>query len=405
MKSPLDNDLNKVYESFNQNHNHLREKLMASLPHSPKHHKQAGRISHLLAFTGETIMRNKITKLAAAAVIIIAVILGINYIGGSPDGTSVAWANITRRLNDVDHVHFYEVENHENSFPSIREGWYAHGQLRSRSCGGYGSYGGYQSFDNGKTYKIFDRHNNVTAIGKSDLSKHKTFFEAITEGILSLDFSQFNNKTPEFVSSDFLIYDFEPPTRESGWIEKISVTVGRNSLMPIQIKTYFKIEKWYCVSHLLLFDYEEPEKPLEFFEPPTETKPPHGVGRVILGGDPVEIEVNNSPGIKKAIVRLHEKFDGPAKDLLIPYRERYEITGGPIYFMEMTFIIDEGYRSITAKRCPLWPNQGVKAALGGDNWPDGKHRNVRYTPVLKATDKDNEFILELSCWLRTKYQF
>ncbi len=401
MKTPLDNDLNKVYESFYQNHNHLHQKLMASLPHSIKQHKRAGRISHLLAFTGGTIMKNGITKLAAAAVIIITVMLGINYIGGSPDGASVGWANITRRLNDVDHVHFYEVTSNENSFPSVSEGWYAHGKLRSRSCGGYGSYGAYQSFDNGKTYKIFDRHNNVTVVAKSRLDKRKTFFEAITEGILSFVFSQFNNKKPTLVSSDFLIYNFDPPEKFD-WIEKISVTVGRNSLMPIQIKTYYKIEKWYCVSDLLLFDYEEPEKPVEFFEPPTKTKPPHGIGQVILGGEPVEIEVHNSPGIKKAIVRLHEKFDGPAEDLLIPYRERYKITGGPIYFMEITFIIDEGYRSITAKKCPLWLNQGVKAALGGDNWPDGKHRNIRYTPVLKATDKDNEFILELSCWLRTK---
>ncbi|MCP4258814.1 MAG: hypothetical protein GY774_15125 [Planctomycetes bacterium] len=404
MKKPLDKDLNKVYESFNQNHNHLRQKLMDSLPHSIKQYRRTGRISHLLAFTGEIIMKSRITKFAAAAVIIIAVMLGINYIGGSPDGASVAWSNIIRPLNDVDHVHFFEVQTHENSFPSVREGWYSHGKIRSRSCGGYGSYGAYQSFDDGETYKIFDRHNNITVIAKSRLDRRKTFYEAITEGIMSYVFSQFSNKKPELVSSDFLIYNFDPP-ENFDWIEKISVTVGKNSLMPIQIKTYYKVEKWYCVSDLMLFDYEELEKPIEFFDPPTETKPPHSIGRVILGGEPVEIEVNNSPGIKKAIVRLHEKFDGPVEDILIPYRGRYEITGGPIYFMEITFIIDEGYRSITAKRCPLWPGQGVKAALGGDNWPDGKHRNIRYTPVLKATDKENEFILELSCWLRTKYQF
>jgi hypothetical protein len=350
------------------------------------------------------IMNIKITKFAAAAIIITSVIVSINYLGGLPDGTSVVWANVTRQLNDVDHVHFYEIQTYENSFPSVGEGWYAHRKVRSRSCGGYGSYGAYQSFDNGKTLKVFDRHNNVTVVAKSRLDKRKTFFESITEGVFSYVFSQFNNKKPESVSSDFLIYNFDPPEKFD-WIEKISVTVGRNSLMPIQIKTYYKIEKWYCVSDLMLFDYEEPEKPEEFFNPPVETKPPHGIGRVILGGDPVEIEVNNSPGIKKAIVRLYEKFDGPVEDLLLPYRERYKITGGPVYFMEITFVIDEGYRSVTAKKCPLWLNQGVKAALGGDNWPDGKHRNIRYTPVLKATDKNNEFILELSCWLRTKYEF
>ena len=32
MKLPLDNDLNKAYEAFNQKHDQLRDKLMASLP-------------------------------------------------------------------------------------------------------------------------------------------------------------------------------------------------------------------------------------------------------------------------------------------------------------------------------------------------------------------------------------
>ncbi len=350
------------------------------------------------------IMKVRITQFVAAAAIMIAVIASINYLGGSADGSGVAWGDVARRLADVDHVHFYVVQSQEKSFPSVNEGWYAHGKLRRRSCGGYSSYGAYQSFDNGKTHRVFDRHNNMTVVTKSLLDKYRTFFEATTEGIIAFDFSRFSNKTPESVSSDFLIYDFSPP-RDYDWIEKISVIVGRNSLMPVQIKTYYKVEKWYCVSDLILFDYEEPEKPEGFFNPPTETKPPHGAGRVVLGGNPVEIEVHDSPGIKKAIVRLLEKFDGPVEDLLIPYRERYNIVGGPIYFMEITFIIDGGYRSVTAKRCPLWLNQGVKAALGGDNWPDGKHRNIRYTPVLKATDKDNEFTLELSCWLRTKYEF
>ncbi|MHC4439441.1 MAG: LolA family protein [Planctomycetota bacterium] len=44
------------------------------------------------------IMNNRITKLAAAAVIIIAVLLGINYISGSPDGASVAWADVLENI-------------------------------------------------------------------------------------------------------------------------------------------------------------------------------------------------------------------------------------------------------------------------------------------------------------------
>ncbi|NQT03536.1 MAG: hypothetical protein HQ580_16025 [Planctomycetes bacterium] len=83
MKTPLDKDLNKVYEPFKQNHNHLRQKLMASLPDRSKQHTWAGRISHLLAYTGETIMKNRITQLAAAAVIIIAIVLSIIFLDKS----------------------------------------------------------------------------------------------------------------------------------------------------------------------------------------------------------------------------------------------------------------------------------------------------------------------------------
>lgn len=106
MKTPLDKDLNKAYESFNQNHNHLRRKLMASLPHRIKHHKGAGRISNLLAFTGDTIMKNRMTQLAAAAVIIIAVMFGINYLGGSPDGASLAWADVLEKIEAAQTVMF-----------------------------------------------------------------------------------------------------------------------------------------------------------------------------------------------------------------------------------------------------------------------------------------------------------
>ncbi|MCP4612280.1 MAG: hypothetical protein GY845_26590 [Planctomycetes bacterium] len=101
MKKPLDKDLNKVYESFNQNHNHLRQKFMASLPNSIKRHKRAGRISHILAFTGETIMTSRKTKFAAAAVIIIAFLICINQFGGSVDVSSVALAQVAKNMEAI----------------------------------------------------------------------------------------------------------------------------------------------------------------------------------------------------------------------------------------------------------------------------------------------------------------
>jgi len=45
-----------------------------------------------------TIMQSRITKLAAAAVIIIAVLVGIHQFGGSVDVASVAWADVVRPI-------------------------------------------------------------------------------------------------------------------------------------------------------------------------------------------------------------------------------------------------------------------------------------------------------------------
>ncbi|MBN1974665.1 MAG: hypothetical protein JW787_13580 [Sedimentisphaerales bacterium] len=350
--------------------------------------------------TGRIFMNSRIMKLATAAIIIIIVSVGINHFSGPINFTSVAWGQIVKNIDDINYFHYYEIENREGSLPSIREGWYSNKKIKSISCSG--SQGANQIIDDGKTVKYFDLHNNVTVLNSSDIQRFGNIYEVLTDGLFSAVYSQFEDKAPTLIGDDFLIFDFEPPA-DTDWIEKISVTVGRNSLTPIQIKTYYKTEQWYSINQLLIFDYEEPQKEAAFFEPPTEIKAPNGIGRVILGGEEVEIDIIDAPGIKKAIVRLHTKFDGPSEDLPIPYRDRYELIGQPMYFMEITFILDNGYVSNTAKDCPLWLDQGVKAALGNEEvWPDKIYRNIRYTPVLRATDKQDEFILELSCWLRTK---
>jgi len=46
----------------------------------------------------ENIMRSRITKLAAAAVIVVAVLIGINQFGGRLGGTTVAWADVVEPI-------------------------------------------------------------------------------------------------------------------------------------------------------------------------------------------------------------------------------------------------------------------------------------------------------------------
>jgi hypothetical protein len=57
------------------------------------------------------IMKSSITKLAAAAAIIIAVMLGINYISGSPDGASVSWADVLENIEAARTLtYIFEIE-------------------------------------------------------------------------------------------------------------------------------------------------------------------------------------------------------------------------------------------------------------------------------------------------------
>ena len=48
-----------------------------------------------------TIMKNRITKFAAAAVILIAVMIGINQFGGSIDGAGVAWGEVLKQVENI----------------------------------------------------------------------------------------------------------------------------------------------------------------------------------------------------------------------------------------------------------------------------------------------------------------
>ncbi len=105
MKTPLDNDLNKVYEAFNQNHNHLRQTLMASLPTRSKQRKSNRLINLIQLFIGGATMKIRITKLAAAAVIIIAVILGLNFIG-RPSKSGLVFADVVQRIRKARTVTF-----------------------------------------------------------------------------------------------------------------------------------------------------------------------------------------------------------------------------------------------------------------------------------------------------------
>jgi hypothetical protein len=72
----------------------LRRKMLSVFNSTPKTTRNVG----LRQIQWRTIMKSPITKLAAAAVIIIAVIVGIHNLGGPIDATTVAWADVIQPI-------------------------------------------------------------------------------------------------------------------------------------------------------------------------------------------------------------------------------------------------------------------------------------------------------------------
>jgi hypothetical protein len=66
--------------------------------------------------TWRTIIKSPITKLAAVAVIIVAVIIGINHFGGSIDGATVTWAVVANKVEKIP-SYVYRFRQLESNVP------------------------------------------------------------------------------------------------------------------------------------------------------------------------------------------------------------------------------------------------------------------------------------------------
>jgi hypothetical protein len=396
------------FEKWKQQHPEAVEMLTSRVdgrPSAPTHPLNIGRI----------IMKSPITKIAAAAVIIIVVLSGVKFSGG-PDMAKVALGEVTSRFAQVDYVHVYWLKSRGDTLFRQFEAWYAHGKLVMRGKGGI-------SYDDGQIRQSFDEQGRRVAKEPSFFAEGHTFVEVVTADLLSDKNEQLSRQVPINVGDDFLIYKFDPPPDrdESKWLESIVIMVGKNSLLPVQMKIYEKDSDDY---DLVMFDYEAAEKAPEFFEAPTVAAA-NGSGEVELDGERISIDIEGAPGLKQAIVRLHAKYDGPTDQFPSDYissdrlaadfcramferlRKKYEKKGGPIFRLEVSFVTDEGYRSGTHDIIVLWLNESQQCGIGSesgglDDWPDGKYRNIKFSPLLKPTDREDTFIVEIRCWLRPK---
>jgi len=140
------------------------------------------------------IMKSPITKLATAAVIIIAAMIGINYFGGSIDGTSAVYAAAMKALQNVNTVHIsgwttrlrpkYSTELDESpptlkQYPlEIWEWMTENGEYRI-----YDRQGSITEWDNGERNYEYNQDKDLLYISKSvthRVAKDIQHFQSIT---------------------------------------------------------------------------------------------------------------------------------------------------------------------------------------------------------------------------------
>ncbi|MCK5564247.1 MAG: hypothetical protein KAJ07_03295 [Planctomycetes bacterium] len=108
---PTDNIKNKIKNMDFKASNELKQKMLEDVlneqnkkQHSTQTPQSVWRI----------IMKSNITKLATAAIVIAAILVGINRFGGSIDGSSVAWAQVVEQINNYTKYKYRERVVREN---------------------------------------------------------------------------------------------------------------------------------------------------------------------------------------------------------------------------------------------------------------------------------------------------
>ncbi|MCK4998999.1 MAG: hypothetical protein KAS23_05670 [Anaerohalosphaera sp.] len=155
-------------------------------------------------------------------------------------GSSVAWAQIRRTAQTVDKVKFYEFCFKEDNTVEYTRGSYALGKVEMINPDGT------TSIDDGRKRLVMAQDGSVINEINTEFSnltcvenKHN-FFEVLTKGILEYQQEQIDRQKPSQIADDFLTYDFSPPPALEVHFDSIVVTVGKNSLLPIQMKLLYK---------------------------------------------------------------------------------------------------------------------------------------------------------------------
>jgi len=130
------------------------------------------------------IMKSPITKLAAAAVIIIAVLLSVRYLGGSIDGSNIAWARVLENTRNIGNYSFKYTKIERDL--GIQEGgggsqetamWYVW-----KDRGIYVEHYAHGELDH-KTYVVYDSNELILVYPKTKEYERCPLFSSYRSGI------------------------------------------------------------------------------------------------------------------------------------------------------------------------------------------------------------------------------
>jgi hypothetical protein len=157
-----------------------------------------------------------------------------------PSGGGVAWAEVGRRMQKVPGVQFYEFEFKNDAPVDFKKGTYSRGSIERIHSDGN------RSVDDGRKCVVTAADGHILRETESefgniiDTDTMASLFDVLTKGILQYQQAQLDKQKPTEVADDFLIYHFSPSAALEPWLESVVITVGRNSLLPVQMKLFYK---------------------------------------------------------------------------------------------------------------------------------------------------------------------
>lgn len=215
------------------------------------------------------IMKSKITKIAAAAMIMVAVFVGIHYLGGSIDGASAAFAveDVIAAMQKTEWMHityeFSELNCDPNDEVWIRnnfkEHWTSVNPRREISISRDGSISFHEQGVGCSTYDPETNTISITYGNTLEKLGYKTagnLADIYLGGVSDLEkrgakveYSDrvFGNRSSKIINVDY--------TKESGWQEKITIIADAETLLPKKITIYQKTITGQRGTISMLIDY------------------------------------------------------------------------------------------------------------------------------------------------------